>query len=338
MEKNLKLNKDKLKSYNGGSKLKSILLFAMTVTLLLTVFSLRKTVEVNINGEEKTIVTFKNTVSGVLKDGDIELTDNQVVKPDMSSRVDKNDKITVRDRLNVELEIDGSKKQVATAEENISDMLKEENYEVDDDDEVTPSPDTAIEEGMNIKVVRIKYEEERTIEPIDFEIETKKDKTLESGKTKVITEGIKGEKEQLVKIKYADGKEVSRKVVSETVIKEPKKQVVAKGSKIEGPVVPSRGQIEAKRVMTCQATAYLPTGNKTATGTVPRQGSNSNYGTIAVDPSVIPLGTKVYIEGYGFAIAEDTGGAVKGNIIDLFMTSRSAAINWGRRSVKVYIL
>lgn len=338
MGKKLKANKNKGKSSNGGSKLKAVLLFAMTATLLFTVFSLRKTVKVTVNGEEKTVVTFKGTVSGALKDGDIELTDNQVVKPDPSEKIDGNDEITVRDRLNVEVEIDGGKKQVATAEENIADMLKEENYEVDDDDEVTPSPETSIEEGMNIKVVRIKYEEERTIEPIDFEIETKKDDTLESGKTKVITEGLKGEKEQLVKIKYADGKEVSRKVVSETVIKEPKKQVVAKGSKIQGPTVPSRGEIEAKRVMTCQATAYLPTGNKTATGTVPRQGSDTTYGTIAVDPSVIPLGTKVYVEGYGFAIAEDTGGAVKGNIIDLLMTSKTAAINWGRRSVKVYIL
>lgn len=337
MGKKLKSNKNS--SLNGNSKLKSTLLFIMTVTLLLAIFSLRKTVVLNVNGEEREVVTFKGTVAGILKDADIDLTDNQVVKPDLSEMIDENDTITVRDRLNVELEIDGGKVQLATAEENIADMLQEEDYGVDEDDEVTPAIDSKIQEGMKIKVVRIKYEEERTIEPIDYDVETKKDSDLESGKTKVLQEGLKGEKEQLVKIKYADGKEVSRKVVSETVIKEPKTQVVAKGTKITVPTL-SRGgeELNAKKVITCQATAYTPTGARTATGTVPRQASGNNYGTIAVDPRVIPLGTKVYVDGYGFAIAEDTGGAVKGNIIDLFMNSTSAAIQWGRRNVKVYIL
>ena len=80
------------------------------------------------------------------------------------------------------------------------------------------------------------------------------------------------------------------------------------------------------------ATAYTHTGNRTATGTVAR------VGIIAVDPRVIPLGTRVYVEGYGYATAEDTGGAIKGNRIDIFLNSNAECVNWGRRSVKVYIL
>lgn len=65
---------------------------------------------------------------------------------------------------------------------------------------------------------------------------------------------------------------------------------------------------------------------------------NPNLKVIAVDPRVIKLGTKVYVEGYGYAIAGDTGGAIKGNKIDVFMPSHSSALKWGRKTVKIKIL
>ncbi|MDE8692446.1 3D domain-containing protein, partial [Faecalibacterium sp. DFI.5.82] len=66
--------------------------------------------------------------------------------------------------------------------------------------------------------------------------------------------------------------------------------------------------------------------------------ANKNAKVIAVDPNVIPLGTKVHVEGYGEATAADTGGAIKGNKIDVFVPSKSDAINWGVRTVKVKVL
>ncbi len=91
-----------------------------------------------------------------------------------------------------------------------------------------------------------------------------------------------------------------------------------------------------KKVLTMVATAYLPTdGNGegiTYTGTLAR------HGEIAVDPCVIPLGTRVFIPGYGVAVAEDTGGDILGNRIDLCMTNYDACMAFGRRTVPVYIL
>ncbi len=84
--------------------------------------------------------------------------------------------------------------------------------------------------------------------------------------------------------------------------------------------------------MIFEATAYCYTGNRTATGTWPSRG------TIAVDPEVIPLGSKLYVEGYGEGIAEDTGGAIKGEIIDLYMESEAECWDWGRRQVEVRII
>lgn len=93
------------------------------------------------------------------------------------------------------------------------------------------------------------------------------------------------------------------------------------------------------RTFTVSSTAYTAycsgCSGRTATGINLR--ANPNKKVIAVDPRVIPLGSKVYVEGYGLAVAGDTGGAIKGNKIDVFMSSHSKALNWGRRSVKVTV-
>jgi len=96
----------------------------------------------------------------------------------------------------------------------------------------------------------------------------------------------------------------------------------------------------AGKEMTVTATAYTAycagCSGTTATGIDLR--ANPNQKVIAVDPSVIPLGSRVWVEGYGEAIAGDTGGAIKGNIIDLFMEHKQDALNWGRQTVTIKIL
>ncbi|KGX91991.1 peptidoglycan-binding protein [Pontibacillus halophilus JSM 076056 = DSM 19796] len=102
---------------------------------------------------------------------------------------------------------------------------------------------------------------------------------------------------------------------------------------------PSNNQQSAQQTITVSSTAYTAYCNGcsgiTATGINLK--SNPNQKVIAVDPSVIPLGSKVYVEGYGEAIAGDTGGAIKGNKIDVFIPNRSDALNWGRKTVQVTI-
>lgn len=116
-------------------------------------------------------------------------------------------------------------------------------------------------------------------------------------------------------------------------------QTVSKQVQAKPEQLPSRGE-ELKqrdkepeyRDLEMEATAYCHTGNRTYTGTWPSRG------TIAVDPDVIPLGSRLWVEGYGFGIAEDTGGAIKGNRVDVFLESESECWEWGRRQVKVRIM
>ena len=81
-----------------------------------------------------------------------------------------------------------------------------------------------------------------------------------------------------------------------------------------------------------EVTAYTHTGNNTATGVLPSRG------TVAVDPKVIPLGTELFIEGYGQGVAMDVGGAIKGDRLDVFFDTKDETIKWGRKRVRVIIL
>lgn len=93
---------------------------------------------------------------------------------------------------------------------------------------------------------------------------------------------------------------------------------------------------ESSKTYTMEATAYSG-GGLTAMGTVPVRDPNG-LSTVAVDPSVIPLGSKVFVEGYGYAIAADTGGAIKGMKIDLYMNSHEECVSFGRRKVTVHLM
>ena len=102
----------------------------------------------------------------------------------------------------------------------------------------------------------------------------------------------------------------------------------------------SKQPTNEEKTLTMEATAYTAfcegCSGVTANGTDLR--ANPSLKVIAVDPSVIPLGTKVWVEGYGEAIAADTGGAIKGNKIDLFMADKSDASEWGRKTVTVKVI
>lgn len=155
-----------------------------------------------------------------------------------------------------------------------------------------------------------------------------------SGSEKVIRQGKSGKVEKTYEIVKVDGKIRNKKLIKETIVKEMEPKIIAVGTKM-----PSRGDVAAKEMLVT-ATAYTPycTGcsGTTATGLNIRQ--NPNMKVIAVDPAVIPLGTKVYVDGYGYAVAGDTGSAIKGNKIDILMPTKQEAYRWGVKTVKIRIV
>lgn len=120
----------------------------------------------------------------------------------------------------------------------------------------------------------------------------------------------------------------------------PKQKLVISQSKKAAPKKTATKKTKIVKQFTVSATAYTGSckGCSGITATGINLKKNPNLKVISVDPKLIPLGSKVYVEGYGYAIAGDTGGAMKGKKIDVFIPSKKKAIQWGRKTVKVKIL
>ncbi|MEN6349812.1 MAG: 3D domain-containing protein, partial [Syntrophomonas sp.] len=167
-------------------------------------------------------------------------------------------------------------------------------------------------------------------QPLPYTEEQTLDNNLERGLSKTIRNGQNGMAVNTVAITYHNNVEVKREIVGSKPLKEPVNKVIAMGTITSV----SRGglRLDFKEAKVMNVSAYTYTGHNTATGKAPE------VGMVAVDPSLIPLGTRMYIEGYGYAVASDTGGAIKGDRLDVFMESEDQCVNWGIRTKKVYIL
>jgi len=232
---------------------------------------------------------------------------------------------------------DGTQYSIRTAQTTVGSVLNELGIGIGPQDVVMPTTNERPYFGMNITVVRVENIVEERHEPIAFDTVKTFTKNLRPGMTKQSKPGVLGEKLVSYQVRYKNGDEVSRKVVSSKVISKPVNRTIEIGSRGR---YTSRGEYSTHRVVRMNASAYDPgprscgkwSSGRTSTGL------RAGYGVVAVDPRVIPLGSKLYIEGYGFAVAGDTGGAIKGRRIDLGFGSYREAMRFGRKSVRVHTL
>lgn len=158
------------------------------------------------------------------------------------------------------------------------------------------------------------------------------DKSLGKGDSKLLQKGHAGTLCRKHAVYWKNDEEMDHELVESVTKKEMVPEVTALGVKGSEIKVTEENVISPKEIMYLEATAYTHTGNNTCTGVYPC------IGTIAVDPRVIELGTRMWVDGYGYGVAQDTGGLIKGKIIDVFMDTEKECYAWGRRRVKVYIL
>ena len=333
-------------NFSNGPKAKILIgIICTSIILSATLINMRKTVKIVIDGNEKTLVTYKRTVKDVLDSQGIEVMPKDKIQPSLNDRVSEDDMISVKRAVSVEVAVGDKKINIDTAEDTIEDMLEVEKDELknqgiefnEDMDEISPSLNTTIEPNLKINLVKVEIKKQVETQEIDYDVVVEEDSNIDSGLEEIKQDGITGEKEVVYEVVYKNGEEVSKSVKSTKVIKEPTNKIVAQGTRKT--VASRNGQLlNYKSVIYCQSTAYTG-GGITATGSVPVRNPNG-ISTIAVDPRVIPLGSLVYVEGYGQAIASDTGGAINGNIVDVYVDSVDEAIHgWGRKyNVAVYIL
>jgi len=243
----------------------------------------------------------------------------------------------------------------------VAEILASCGYNVDEYDFVQPSADTVVTDTVYIDYTDIGYVSGNYTEDIPFGIETVYSDETEKGVTTTERAGKNGLREISYTEKLVNGVSVEKNITASTVVAQPvnAKQIV--GTKEVVKTVKTSADVEAvswltpnsaieldkngnpvnyKSMMTVRATAYTYTGNNCATGVAPKPGY------IAVNPRVIPYGTKLYIKSpngnyiYGYAVAADTGGFIRRHPtgIDLFLTSESACQSFGVRNMEVYIL
>jgi len=243
----------------------------------------------------------------------------------------------------VVVEADSRVLHIKTSKTTVSECLKEASIILGNKDQVRPGLSARLENGMTIKVLRIQEKVETKRVVIANRIERREDPDLVQGKMKLIQQGKDGIKERVTKITYVDGRIDKKEIVEEKIIQQPMNRIVVVGTKkLSAPsrsIKTSRGDFRYRRMVHMNASAYAADprctgkyGNRTASG------MRAGYGVVAVDRGVIPLGTRLYIEGYGHAIAADVGGAIRGNRIDLCFDNYHQALRFGRRTMKVYIL
>ncbi|MDD2433337.1 MAG: 3D domain-containing protein [Clostridia bacterium] len=228
----------------------------------------------------------------------------------------------------VQLIVDGQKLEVITKKELVEEILKETKINLNSEDKTIPELDEIAED--KIQVIRVAKETVEEKEMLSYTTEERHSEKLYKGEKRILQKGQKGIEKNIYEVILEDGQEVARNFVKKVRVKEPVKQVVALGTR----QTVSRGgtSLEFAEAHTMTATAYTHTGNRTATGIWP------SVGIVAVDPRVIPLGTRLYVDGYGFATAADVGGKIKGKRIDVFLETKEEALRWGRRRVQVFVL
>lgn len=222
-------------------------------------------------------------------------------------------------------------------------------------DELSVDDDTQISDGMHVYITRVTVEEEYTYEPIPYETVMQPSSSLYTGNEIVVQEGEDGVRQYTYDIIYKNGVMTDRVLAGTSVYVKPVNQVVAYGTSTSIPpsstvtvsttsqllTLEDGTQIPYNSYIDVVATAYTTEGQSFK---ITKSGATAQYGIIAVDPKVIPMGTRMYIlaeDGswiYGYAVAGDTGGFIKGNRIDLFYDTRAECIDFGRQNARVYIL
>ena len=277
-----------------------------------------------IDGKEKKVVTTEYTVEGFLREQGVSCCEEDSLSVPPEGFISDGMTLELVHAVDFKVTADGRTVKCKSLEETVGKALEDAGIKVRKRDIVTPEKNSPLEADMEIVVQRVETEKVTVKEKVPFEVITQHDNTMSEGETKVLIEGEDGKDRVTYEVTYIDGREASRKELKRKVLKPVVDEVVANGTRIL-----YNGRSYSRKLV---VKAYSYTG-----GGITAMGTRARVGEIAVDPRIIPLGTNVYIEGVGARRAEDTGGNIKGNTIDIYMDTHAECIRWGVRYVTIYI-
>ncbi|MEK4227889.1 ubiquitin-like domain-containing protein [Solibacillus sp. FSL H8-0538] len=301
-----------------------------------------KEVTISVDGNQSNIWTTESLVKNILEEANIDVAEHDLVSQSLGTEVGADNKIDIQKAFQLTL-VDGLKeRQVWSTSTTVANFLKQQGIQLHEFDRVENNLEDVITPNDKIAVVRVEKVTDVVEESVDFAVEKKNDSSLLKGKEKVVTKGKNGIVSRTYELVKENGKVVKKTLTAEKVVIEPTTKVVAVGTRVVTASV-SRSNSESTsggKEFYVTATAYTPycTGCSGISAAGVNLRANSDIKLIAVDPNVIPLGTKVWVEGYGYAVAGDTGGAIKGNKIDILVQTKTQAQSWGRKKVRIKVL
>ena len=340
-----------------------------------------KTVSIIDANQHYEVVTKSTTVGEAIALAGITLGENDIVSRDLHEATKDGDEIYLKRQKLIKLETSGTVFEFYTNENTVGEALLADGFLVGKYDEVIPDVNTVTTDGMTVSVKRVYIELSEVTEEIPYTTKSVENPNEFMGYEKVLKEGVNGTVTRTYKLVSKEGAGITAILIGETR-QEPVERIVEVGTKLVTPesmtvikgetpdgipysafpamaqnnsktvikgntAITPYGEFKFSKVINGRASAYEGGvqsngiwAGQTATGRAPV------YGVVAVDPNLIPLNSKLYIEStdggqswiYGFCVAGDTGGAIKGNRVDLCYSTVEQCYSFGRRNCKIYIL
>jgi uncharacterized protein YabE (DUF348 family) len=308
----------------------------------------QKQVSIVVDGQTRHIATQSSDVAGLLSEAGVKAGGEDLVFPARDAKIVPGLSVVVRHAVPVTVVLGGTEHTVKVVGETVADALVAAGVDPSRAAGVSPALAQPLTTGMRISVpdcfARVRAESS----DIPFTVQERPDGSLPKGMVRTIREGVAGSKVSVYRTVVSGGVEGSATLVSQRVVAKPIARVVAVGTgdgttarQLAVAGVPKRviarmASSPKGRPMRVLATAYSAEEPGATSATA--SGVRAEKGVIAVDPDVIPLGTHLYVPGYGYGIAGDTGGMINGRHIDLCFDSMDELHDWGKRSVTIILL
>lgn len=298
----------------------------------------------------QTYQVYGATVGDALAAAGLSVTEKDSLSYALTDAAQNGMVIEIYDADAVTLIADGTKAKFAITKGTVGDLLKMAGVTLGGEDYVKPSQDTPLQKDMKIKVYRVTYKEVTDTEEIPFEEQTVKDKTLFEGVKTVTTKGVNGSKDVTYNVKYVNGKEKERTVLSETVNTQPVTQVVSVGTKKSTGAsaapngVTSRGGFTVGQKISGRYTHYCAcatcNGNSNGITTSGKRIANGMANPYYIACNWLPLGSVVNVDGVNYTVV-DRGGSGLSRVgrIDIFTPEgHSACYRLGTGSCQLEIV
>ena len=319
----------------------------LAFTLAVTAANLRLTYVTDSNGARQMVLASSETdpISAMNLSSDAEAEDSSIYYTAFSGNLAS---LNLERAFSVTISADGEEYPVRMAVGTVADALKKAGITLDADDYTEPALDELVTIGSKIEVHRVDYQDKVETQAIPYDTEYVYTSLYfrNTGRTTTLQHGAEGQQTVTTRERYVDGELENSMVVDVTTTVEPTDHVVktygagAPVSPLTGPDGTTNPPSSYRKVLTGKATGYYSRSGKGSSGL------GLGYGTVAVDPSVIPYGTLLYITStdgsfvYGYAVATDTGLALQNGhiLVDLFYETYAESVINGAIQVNVYVV